>query len=128
MGSLAEMNATFLQLIFVAVLNASGQLSLKMGSSAMRSFSEISQNPFLVLNYPYFILGAVLYTSSFALYVNALSRTRLSIAYPFIGLTYVLVVVFSAVVLNEPVGPKTVIGVLLVFVGVSLIGFGGNVS
>lgn len=128
MGSLAKMNTTFLQLIFVAVLNASGQLSLKIGSSAMESFSEVIRNPFLVFNHPYFILGAVLYASSFALYVNALSRTRLSIAYPFIGLTYVFVVVLSAVVLNEPVGPKTVIGVLLVFAGVSLIGFGGNMA
>lgn len=122
------MNTTFLQLVFVAVLNASGQLSLKMGSSAMESLTEFIRNPFLVLNHPYFIFGVVLYGSSFALYVNALSRTRLSIAYPFIGLTYVIVVILSATVLNEPVGAKTVIGVLLVFAGVSLIGLGGNVA
>lgn len=128
MGSIGKMNTTFLQLVFVAVLNASGQLSLKMGAGAMESLSGLIRNPFLVFNHPYFILGAVLYGSSFALYVNALSRTRLSIAYPFIGLTYVIVVVLSATVLNEPVGTKTVLGVLLVFAGVSLIGLGGNVA
>lgn len=120
------MNTTFLQLILVALLNASGQLSLKMGSEAMSSFSAFLSNPLLVIEHPYFLVGTFLYGTSFALYVNALSRTRLSIAYPFIGLTYVLVVLLSAIVLNEPVKPMNIVGALLVFFGVSLIGLSAS--
>jgi drug/metabolite transporter (DMT)-like permease len=81
----------------------------------------------LCWNTPIFLLGTALYGTSFALYVNALSRTRLSLAYPFIGLTYVLVVFLSAIVLNEPVKKKTtVLGALFVFAGVSLIGITGS--
>lgn len=120
------MNTTFLQLILVAALNASGQLSLKIGSEAMSSFGAVLRNPLLVFEHPYFILGTALYGSSFALYVNALSRTRLSIAYPFIGLTYVLVVFLSATILNEPVKKTTLVGSLLVFAGVSIIGVSGS--
>lgn len=121
------MDAPIGQLIVVAVLNATGQLSLKIGSGAMESFGDLLRDPLLILGHPFFVLGAILYGTSFALYVNALSQTKLSVAYPFIGLTYVIVVILSAVVLNEPIGLETTLGVLLVFLGVSLIGIGGTV-
>lgn len=118
------MRIVFLQLVLVAVLNATGQLSLKNGSEALASLDALITNPLLVLQHPYFLLGTVLYGASFGLYVNALSQTKLSVAYPFIGLTYVFVVILSAIVLQEPVKITTMIGVVLVFVGVVLIGFG----
>lgn len=121
------MNAPVGQLVVVATLNATGQLSLKMGSGAMESFGDLFHNPLLIVEHPFFLLGAVLYGASFALYVNALSQTRLSVAYPFIGLTYVIVVLLSAVVLNEPISVETALGAVLVFLGVSLIGAGGTV-
>lgn len=112
------------QLIFVVVLNAVGQLSLKLGSDALASLDRVVSDPLFVLRHPYFLLGGILYASSFLLYVNVLSQTRLSIAYPFIGLTYVIVVILSVLVLGESVGLRVVGGVLLVFAGVSLIGLG----
>lgn len=92
----------------------------------MASLDGLIIDPLLILQYPYFILGTALYGTSFALYVNALSQTRLSVAYPFIGLTYVFVVIFSAILLQEPVKGTTIVGVLLVFVGVVLIGLGAS--
>jgi drug/metabolite transporter (DMT)-like permease len=62
------------------------------------------------------------YAGSFLLYVNVLSETRLSIAYPFMGLTYVLVVAASTVFLEESIGPKIFIGSVLIFAGIALIG------
>ena len=120
------MRSTILQLVLVAVLNAAGQLSLKIGSDALTSLGDLFTNPLGLLGHPYFLVGGVLYASSFTLYVNALSRTRLSLAYPFMGLTYVLVVVLSVTVLGESVGPRTIFGTLLVFVGITLIGLGGS--
>jgi len=120
-------NAPVSQLIVVATLNATGQLSLKIGSGAMGSFGDLLRDPLLILEHPFFLVGAVLYSASFALYVNALSQTKLSVAYPFIGLTYVIVVLLSVVVLNEPISIETALGAVLVFLGVSLIGAGGTV-
>lgn len=120
------MRIVFLQLVLVAVLNATGQLSLKRGSGALASLDGLIMDPLLILQHPYFLLGTALYGTSFALYVNALSQTRLSVAYPFIGLTYVFVVLLSAVLLQEPVRGTTIVGVLMVFIGVVLIGFGAS--
>lgn len=120
------MVSVLLQLVFIAVLNAAGQLSLKLGSGAMSSLDRLAAAPLSVFNFPFFLLGGALYATSLVLYVNALSKTRLSVAYPFMGLTYVLVVAAAAIVLREPVGPRAVVGALLVFLGVSLIGTGMN--
>lgn len=120
------MRVVFVQLVLVAVLNATGQLSLKTGAGAMASPDALLTNPLLILKHPYFLAGTALYASSFVLYVNALSRIRLSVAYPFIGLTYVLVVVLSVLVLGEPLDRLTVAGSLLIFAGVSLVGLGAT--
>jgi len=114
----------YTQLVLVAVMNALGQLFLKMGSGALDSVADLLETPLVVFQHPYFLGGTALYGVSFILYVNALSRVRLSVAYPFLGLTYVVVVFLSALVLEESVTLTTVIGALLVFAGVSLIGFG----
>lgn len=112
------------QLILIVLLNGIAQLALKTGSGAMASFNDVLSSPLSILNHPYFIFGGMLYGLSLLLYVNVLSEVRLSIAYPFIGFTYVFVVLASWIVLDENITLTTAAGVILIFSGVSLLGLG----
>lgn len=118
------MYRTLIQLFFVVLLTSGGQLLLKFGARDFRVPESTVHLPVEVLQNPYFLACGVVYAVDFLLYAHVLTRTRLSIAYPFIGLTYVLVVVGSAYFFGETVSLKTSLGVGLIVVGVSLVGLG----
>jgi multidrug transporter EmrE-like cation transporter len=66
--------------------------------------------------------GALLYIGAFAVWLVILSRMELSIAYPVaVGLTLVFVTVGSTLVLNEAIGVVRLLGIALIFVGITLV-------
>lgn len=115
-------------LIFLAALiGVAGQLLLKVGvgqvgridGSALKNLggllSRVCLNPWVVLGIATYGLGAVVW-------IVVLSRVQLSFAYPLLGLSYVLVVLSSALFLHERVSPSRWLGVLLIVAGVALVG------
>jgi len=68
------------------------------------------------------ILGFVSYGLSSVGYLLALSKLDLSVAYPMVGLGYVLVLLISWLFLHETVSALRWLGVLLIFAGVWLVG------
>jgi drug/metabolite transporter (DMT)-like permease len=65
--------------------------------------------------------GGVLYFVGAAMWVFAISRVPLSIAYPFTALTFVLVYLASAMLFHEHPSPRAIFGVLLVLAGLAAI-------
>jgi drug/metabolite transporter (DMT)-like permease len=65
--------------------------------------------------------GLALFGMSAAMWIVVLSRTSLSFAYPFASLTYVLILLFDRLVLNEPVSGLRYGGVALIIAGLVLI-------
>lgn len=112
------------------VLGSAGQLSLKHGVNCIGGLSAgpgpvgMLTGALRAICTPYVFLGFALYAISAVIWLNILSQVRLSIAYPMISLSYVVVVILSSVLLKERVSSVTVAGLLLICVGVSLIGVG----
>ena len=65
--------------------------------------------------------GLVLFGLSAIVWLFALSRASLSFAYPFAALSYVLILVFSVMVLHETVPPIRWLGVALIVAGIVLV-------
>ncbi|MGH2724450.1 MAG: EamA family transporter [Actinomycetota bacterium] len=65
--------------------------------------------------------GLALFGLSALFWLLVLSRASLSFAYPFAALTYVLILVFDRVVLNEPVVALRWGGVALIITGLVLV-------
>lgn len=63
-------------------------------------------------------VGLVLYACSAALWILALATVPLSVAYPFLGLSYVGIAVLSVAMLGEWLTPAQWLGIVLVVVGV----------
>lgn len=107
--------------IIVSVgLNAAAQLFLKKGAEAIGGFS-LHQGLATLLhklaNLPIF-LGFLCYAISIVLWIFALSKVQVSIAYPFQALGYILVVITASLIFHEAFTVQKLIGVVLISAGV----------
>ena len=63
----------------------------------------------------------MIFVASASVWLIVLSRTSLSFAYPFASLTYVLILLFDRLVLQEPISALRYGGVALIIAGLVLI-------
>lgn len=105
-----------------------GQLLLKIGMNSIgvdpTGLAEIKALFIGVVKSPVVIVGLLCYVLSAAIWLVVLSAVDLSFAYPFIGFTYVLVLILSKFVLKEDVNPIRWIGAAVITAGVILISRG----
>jgi multidrug transporter EmrE-like cation transporter len=67
-------------------------------------------------------IGLFLFGISAIFWLVVLSRVPLSVAYPIVGISYILIVLLGRFVLNEPVPALRWLGVLVVAAGIAIIG------
>ena len=70
---------------------------------------------------PLVLLGFIMYGLSTIFWLIALSKKDLSYVYPFISLTYILVLLLSNLLLKESIGVNKVIGTLIIIIGLMII-------
>jgi multidrug transporter EmrE-like cation transporter len=100
-------------LLVASACAAAGQVLFKLGAAGRTSLAAFV-NPQIVGGGALYFLGAVLW-------VAALSKVPLSVAYPFTVLTFVLVYGASIVLLGERPSPAAFFGVGLVLTGLAVI-------
>lgn len=115
------MNAIIIIIIGV-VFAAIGQVSWKLGMNQAGQISamNLAYISSVLLN-PYVLLGFVMYSLSTVFWLIALSKRDLSFVYPFISLTYILVLVLSSMVLKESIGINKIAGTLAIIAGLVII-------
>jgi len=106
-----------------------GQVLLKIGMNRMGpinidSISSLGHFFLGILKSPTVLVGLFLYMISAAIWLIVISIVDLSFAYPFIGLTYVLILVVSKFVFKEDVNPIRWIGTAIITIGVIVISRG----
>jgi len=112
-------------IILVAILfSVTGQIFLKTGLNIM---GPIDFSSGFILTYfkiflsPYVMVGVFTYVLSVLFWVYALSKVDLSFAYPFVALSYVLILITSKLFLGETIPMIRWIGVFVICIGVILI-------
>jgi drug/metabolite transporter (DMT)-like permease len=95
-------------------VNRIGELQFAPGTIV-----DLASNPLLWL-------GLVVYGVSALLWLVALMRLDLSFAYPFIGLTYVIVLAGGAVFFNDHITPLRVLGIVLIIAGLTVMAWGAR--
>jgi uncharacterized membrane protein len=93
------------------VTDATGGGELHMNADSLKS----------LLTSPIVWGGLVLFGLSAIVWLFALSRASLSFAYPFAALSYVLIVLFSVLVLHEDVPVLRWVGVAFIVTGILLV-------
>jgi drug/metabolite transporter (DMT)-like permease len=107
------------------VFTVIGQILTKKGQSMLGSYP---QNKFELIFFlikslftPYIFMGMLCAVISALSWIMALSKYKLSYAYPFVSLSYVLVMVASMLLFKEKVLPIQWAGVLTICFGLFLI-------
>ena len=120
---------TWIALLLSITLATVGQLLLKAGMEATGAQVALAPRALLdlvvtVLGSWRLLLGFLAFGTSSLFWLTALSRVPLSVAYPIVSLSYVIILGTSVVLLGERPSPVTWGGALLVMCGVALIGIG----
>lgn len=112
-------------ILFTVVLSACAQLALKLGVSNphMNSALEagIVDGVTAALFSPLIWLGLTIYGVSVAMWLWVLSKVDLSVAYPFVGVSFLVTMAFGFFLLNENVTMTRIAGTLLIGVGCVLV-------
>lgn len=120
------MNLVSFSLVLTGVLlNAAAQLMLKAG---VRHMGVIQLTPATVFSAglklalePYIIGGLTCYVISVGIWILALSRVQVSVAYPMLSLGYVVTAVIAWAFMGEAVSVMRLTGIAVIIVGVFLV-------
>ena len=113
----------FLLIIASVSLSAIAQLALKIGTSnaaAARS-AGLGGEVGGLLQSPMIFVGLGLYGFGALLWLFVLGRVPLSLAYPFVGLGFILTMLAGILYLNEGVSAARIAGTLMIALGCVLV-------
>src|SRR5262247_3309409 len=96
------------------LLNAAAQLLLKAGTNAMPLGLRLAIEPHI-------LGGLACYAVSVVVWVVALSRVPVSIAYPMLSIGYVVNAIAAWALLGETVSPMRMAGIGIIVVGVFIV-------
>jgi len=121
------MSPLILALILITVtMSACAQLALKLGMSSPVIAAAIERGGtdavLAVATAPLVWAGLGIYGLSVALWLWVLSRVDLSVAYPFVGVSFLVTMAFGAYLLDESVTPLRIAGTVMIAVGCVLVG------
>ena len=116
------------------VLSACAQLSMKAGmlhTSRLGTTPDLSDTAAAIPVLMWLIAGFGCYGASLLAWLIALSRYPLSLAYPLLGISYVLVYVVAGawpLVLAEPLSEARTAGIAMIMAGVVLVARSSSLS
>ncbi|MCU6500259.1 SMR family transporter [Rugamonas sp. A1-17] len=117
--------ATFGFIIFGVLLNAVAQLLLKAGANKVGAIHLTLDNLFSVglkvALQPPIIGGVTCYVLSLVLWIIALSRVQVSIAYPMLSLGYVVTAIGAWYLFGEALSLQRLLAIGIILVGVALL-------
>jgi small multidrug resistance pump len=93
------------------LLGVSGQILRKLGAErAATTFAQFLQ--------PFTIVGLGFYGMAAIFYIIAIKRIPLSLAFPTVSMSYVVVAVAAHLLWDEPLGPRQFAGIALIAGGI----------
>ena len=113
----------FLLILASVSLSALAQLALKMGTTAAASARTTGVGGEVggLIQSPRILVGLGLYGIGALLWLFVLGRAPLSLAYPFVGMGFILTMLAGAFWLNESVSIARIAGTLLIATGCVLV-------
>lgn len=112
-------------ILFTVMTNFFSQIMLKHGMTSMSKLelspSTLLPTMFSVLFNPWVFAGLLLMVISMGSHLVVLSRVEISFAYPFLGLSFVLITMWGFFMLGEDVNLWRMMGVLFICLGVALV-------
>ena len=117
---------TFSLVLAGVLLNATAQLLLKAGTNRVGEFAYSLANVLpvgskLALS-PYIAGGLACYVVSVVVWILALSRVPVSVAYPMLSIGYIVNALAAYALFGESLNAQKLVGIGFIIVGVVLVG------
>ena len=120
------MNA-ILVVVFSIICSSVAQLLLKKGVNSLGNLdfsADLLRAYLAIYRTPLVLIGTGLYAFAALMWLYAISKVNLSLAYPLAALGYVVTVIGAGAFLGETVSLTRWIGIAVLCVGVCIIGLG----
>lgn len=108
------MTLYYVSLIGAILFGVAGQIALKSGALASPTLAAQFVNPLTIIGFGIYVLAAFCY-------IIALKKIPVSVAFPSVAASYVVVAVIAHLLWNEPFGWPQLGGLLLIGSGILLI-------
>ena len=106
----------YLLILLPIITITAGQTFSKLGVEQLKLDNRVI-NIFIVSGYFLIIFRSLVW-------IWVLRRVKLSVAYPFISFTYILVLLISFFFFDEPITTKQILGSSLLVLGIFFVGYG----
>ena len=120
--------ATFGLILLSVTISALAQLCLKIGMSSpviqQAISSSISGAIYAVASSPAVLGGLTLYGLGAIIWLSVLARIDVSIAYPFVSISFLITAVLAVLFLGESISRPMIVGTSLIVVGVAVLARG----
>ena len=118
--------AHFLLILFCVLLNAAGQLLLKLGADHLAAGPPQAAHGVLALalsvgTQPWIVGGLACYVVSTLLWIPALSRVDVMVAYPMVSIGYVVNAFVAWQFMGEALTLERVLGIGVILLGVFIL-------
>lgn len=125
-----ETLTALLWLIPAMLFSTTGELFLKRGMNEIGTFDFASVPTIVptlirIFTNPSIWIGFIGFMGGSVFWLSVISRVPLSLAYPILGLGYVVVAVESWIFLGEKFNPLLLLGAIVVGIGVAMVGLSG---
>ena len=116
---------SFILIVTGVMLNVAAQLLIKTGTNAIGYFEYTRENilpiGWKLATEPHIIGALTCYVVGVVVWILALSRVQVSIAYPLLSLGYIVNAVAANYLFEEAITPSKLIGMGIIIVGVVVI-------
>ncbi len=116
---------SFMLVLAGVLLNAAAQLLLKAGTNAIGAFAFTAGNlvpvGIKVASNPFIVSGLGCYAVSVVVWIMALSRVEVSLAYPMLSIGYVVNAIAAWYLFGEALSAQRMVGIGTIIVGVFLV-------
>lgn len=116
---------TFVLLLTGVLLNAGAQLLLKAGANSVGPVSLTADSlvsaSIRFATEPHIFGGLVCYAISVVVWIIALTRVEVSVAYPMLSIGYVVNAAAAWALFNEQVTPMRMLGIGIIVIGVWIV-------
>lgn len=121
-GGVSKINMEYLYIAATIILTVYGQIIVKWrvvkyGGLPCDWTDKISFLLNLFLD-PYILSGLLAAFLAAICWMAAMTKFRLSYAYPFTSLSFIFVLIFSALVLNESLNLPKILGIIIIIFGI----------
>jgi drug/metabolite transporter (DMT)-like permease len=112
------------------LLSTTGELFLKRGMNEIGAFDFAAVDTIIptfikILSNPWIWVGIFGFGGGSVFWLSVISRVPLSLAYPMLATSYLIIVIESWIFLGEGLHPLRIVGSVIIGIGVALVGLSG---